>query len=137
LDGTIRIIKFQPPCHRQGHHLPFLVLDQAAQNPIQLGLEHLPGMEHPLPLWAACLTNLTTLSVKNFPPLFRGEVLQPHQLPLCPTLQTVLILLNGSTAFLCLSCSSQLCIISRLDEGGLYHFIQVADEDAEQDRTQN
>jgi len=43
LEGTSRIIKFQPPCHRQGHQPPCLILDQAAQGPIQPGLEYLQG----------------------------------------------------------------------------------------------
>jgi len=39
LEGTLKIIWFQPPCH--GHrHLP---LDQVAQSPIQPGLEHSQG----------------------------------------------------------------------------------------------
>jgi len=45
--------------------------------------------------------------------------------------------LNGSTAFQCVRHSSQLCIISKLAEGGLYPFIQVADEDVEQDPLRN
>jgi len=32
-----------PPCHRQHHQFPDLVLDQAAQGPIQPGIEHLQG----------------------------------------------------------------------------------------------
>ena len=32
-----------PPCHRQGHQPPHLILDRAAQSPIQPGLEHLQG----------------------------------------------------------------------------------------------
>jgi len=35
LEGTLKIIWFQPPCH--------LSLDQVAQNPIQPGLEHFQG----------------------------------------------------------------------------------------------
>ena len=35
LEGTIKIIQFQPPHYRQGH----LPLDQVAQSPIQPGLE--------------------------------------------------------------------------------------------------
>jgi len=31
------------PCHRQGHQPPHLILDQAAQGPIQPGLGHLQG----------------------------------------------------------------------------------------------
>jgi len=43
LEGTSRIMDLQPPCHRQGHQPPHLTLDQAAQGPIQPGLEHLQG----------------------------------------------------------------------------------------------
>ena len=39
LEGTLKIIWFQPPCHGQGH----LPLDQVAQSPIQPGLEHCQG----------------------------------------------------------------------------------------------
>ena len=42
LEGTSRIMNLQPPPqHRQGHQPPHLILDQAAQGPIQPGLEHL------------------------------------------------------------------------------------------------
>lgn len=37
------VIKFQPPCPRQGHKPPDLALDQVAWSPIQPGLEHLWG----------------------------------------------------------------------------------------------
>ena len=33
----------QPHCHRQGPQPPHLILDQAAQDPIQPGPEHLQG----------------------------------------------------------------------------------------------
>jgi len=39
LEGTLQIISFQPPCHGQGHLLP----DQAAQTPVQPGLERCQG----------------------------------------------------------------------------------------------
>jgi len=39
LEGTPKIIWFQPPCHGQGH----LPLAQAIQSPIQPGLEHCQG----------------------------------------------------------------------------------------------
>jgi len=39
LEGTLKIIWFQPPCHEQGHLPP----DQAAQSSIQPGLEHCQG----------------------------------------------------------------------------------------------
>ena len=43
LEGTPRIMKLQPPYHRQGHQPPHLILEQAAQGCIQPGLEHLQG----------------------------------------------------------------------------------------------
>jgi len=43
LEGTTRIIKFPPPCYRQGHQPPNMVLEQVARGPIQPGLEHLRG----------------------------------------------------------------------------------------------
>jgi len=43
LEGTSRIMDLQPPCHRQGHQSPHLILDRAAQGPIQPGLKHLQG----------------------------------------------------------------------------------------------
>jgi len=43
LEGTSRIIKLQPPCCRQGYQSPYLILGQAAQSPIQPGLEQLQG----------------------------------------------------------------------------------------------
>ena len=42
LERTPRI-KFQLPCHRKDHQPPDLILDQAAQGPIQPALEHLQG----------------------------------------------------------------------------------------------
>ena len=74
------------------------------------------------------------------PPKVQGSTLtlvKPHQFPPCLTLQSAQDLLNDITAFRCVSQSSQLCIISNLAEGGLYPFIQITDEDAEQDWTQN
>jgi len=38
----------QPPCHRQGRQPPHLILNQAAQGPMQPGLEHLQGQGHNL-----------------------------------------------------------------------------------------
>jgi len=43
LEGTSRIMNLQSPYHRQSHQPPHLILDQAAQGPIQPGLEHLQG----------------------------------------------------------------------------------------------
>jgi len=45
LERTLRISKFQLPCHRQGHHPLGVVLDQITQGPIQPGLEHLQGQD--------------------------------------------------------------------------------------------
>jgi len=44
--------------------------------------------------------------------------------------------MTGSTAFWHVSLSSQLDIIYKLAEGGLYPFIQVTDENVEQDWAQ-
>jgi len=42
----------QTPHHRQGHQPPHFIAAQAAQGPIQPGLEHLQGWTgHPQPLW--------------------------------------------------------------------------------------
>ena len=55
------------PRHRQGHQPPHFIPAQAAQGPIQPGLEHLQGWTgHPQLLWAA-VQHLTTLIGKNFP----------------------------------------------------------------------
>uniref|UniRef100_G1NQP0 FAT atypical cadherin 3 n=1 Tax=Meleagris gallopavo TaxID=9103 RepID=G1NQP0_MELGA len=43
LEGTSKIMNLQPLCHRQGYQPPHLILDEAAQGPIQSGLEHLQG----------------------------------------------------------------------------------------------
>lgn len=43
LEGTPRIMKFQPLCHGQGFQPPDLVLAQAARGPIQPGLGCLQG----------------------------------------------------------------------------------------------
>jgi len=47
----------------QGHQHPYLILDQAAQGPIQPGLEHLQGRR----IHSSPFQHLTTLLVKNFP----------------------------------------------------------------------
>ena len=47
LEGTSEIIKFQPPCCRRGSQLLNQALDQAAQGPIQPGVEHLQGWGTP------------------------------------------------------------------------------------------
>ena len=57
---------------------------------------------------------------------------KPHTISFCPALQSVQAMLNGSTAFWCVSHSPQLCIISVLTEGGHYPLVKVVDEDIEQ-----
>jgi len=42
LEGTLKIIWFQPPCHEQGH----LPLDQVAQSPIQPGEGEKTWLKH-------------------------------------------------------------------------------------------
>lgn len=64
-------------------------------------------------------------------------VIEPCQVSLFPKLHDVQVLMNGSTAFQCVIDSSQICIISKLNEGGLYPFVQVTDEDVEQDQAQH
>ena len=49
LEGTSRITKIQTPHHRQGHQPPHLILDQAAQDP----MEWLRG-------WGSRLVNICT-----------------------------------------------------------------------------
>ena len=57
--------QLQPPCCRQDHQPPYLVLDQAAQGPIQPGFEHLQGWGiHSLS--GQLFQHLTTLIAKNF-----------------------------------------------------------------------
>ena len=51
-------------------------------------------------------------------------LVKPHVVPLCPIFQSIQVLLSGSTAFWCVSHSSQLCIISKLAEGGLHLFTE-------------
>ena len=70
------------------------------------------------------------------PPQVQDSKFAPvHQVSLCPALQSVLVLLSGSTVLWRVGHSSQLCIISKLAEGAFYPFIQVIDEDLEH-RTQ-
>lgn len=51
-----------------------------------------------------------------------------QKVPLCPSLQPVQILLDGSTALQGIGYSSQFCIISKLAEQALCPFIQVIHE---------
>jgi len=61
LEGTLKIIWFQPPCHEQGHLPP----DQVAQSSIQPGLEHCQGEGAATASLGNLGQGLTTLIVKN------------------------------------------------------------------------
>lgn len=50
-------------------------------------------------------------------------LVEPYQVPPCPTPQSVRVLSNGSIAFMCVSQTFHLCIVSKLAEGGLYPVI--------------
>jgi len=54
-------------------------------------------------------------------------LVEPYQVLLCPSVQPIQVPLNGSTAFWCVSQSSQLRITSKLAESALYPFFQVTD----------
>ena len=71
---------------RQDHQPPHLILDQAAQGPIQPGLEHLQGWTgHPQPLWAAVPAPHHSHS-KELPPDIqpKSSLLQLKTFSLCP-----------------------------------------------------
>ena len=84
LGGTSRIMNLQPPA-RQGHQPPHL-LDQAAQGPVQPGLEHLQGWTgHPQPLWAAVPAPHQSPG-KALPPYIqpKSSLFQLRTVPPCP-----------------------------------------------------
>ena len=67
LEGTSRIVNLQPPCYMQDHQPPHFILDQAAQGPIQPGLNTSRDGRGIHSLSGQLFQHLTTLSVKNFP----------------------------------------------------------------------
>ena len=86
LQGTLKIIWFQPPWHGQGH----LPLDQVAQSPNQLGLECFqgggshsfsgqpgPGPHHPQ-------SKEFLPSIQSKPTLFQLEAIPPCPIRPCP-----------------------------------------------------
>jgi len=81
LEGTSRIIKLQPRHHRQGFQPPHFILDQAAQGPIQPGLEHLQGRG---------IHNLSGQPV-SAPHHSLGKELPPDIQPKSPVLQLTVI----------------------------------------------
>lgn len=62
-------------------------------------------------------------------------LVEPYNIPLCPNLHPVQLLLSDRTDFSCVSHSSLLCVISKVAEGALYLIIQVTD-DVKQDEMQ-
>ena len=90
MEGTLRIIKFQPRCHRQGHQPPDLVLDQAAQDPIQPGLEHLEGWGihslsgQPVPAPHHSLCEQLPSDIQSKPSLFELRSVSPCPITIYP-----------------------------------------------------
>lgn len=93
LEGTERTFEFQSSCHRQGHQLPDLVLDQAVQDPIQPGIEHFqvwsihnlsgqpvsaPYHSHSKELPLTSNVNLSSLSSKPFLLVLSLSTLKAH-----------------------------------------------------------
>ncbi|PKU47278.1 hypothetical protein llap_2377 [Limosa lapponica baueri] len=60
-------------------------------------------------------------------------LIEPHYVLICPALQPVEVMLDGSTALWSVSQSSQFGIISELTEDTLCPLIQVSDEYVDQD----
>jgi len=57
------------------------------------------------------------------PPQVQDSIPVPvksHQDPPCSTLQSIQVLLNGSTAFWCVDHYFHICIIRKLAQGGLH-----------------
>lgn len=52
-----------------------------------------------------------------------------NEIPLCPILQFVQVLLKGSTTLRCISHTSQFCVICKLAEASLCLSVQVINED--------
>jgi len=87
LEGTLRIMKLQPLCRRQGYQPPYLILDQAAQGLIQPGLEHLQGWGiHNLPGQLVPAPHHS--HSKELPPDIqpKSSLLQLKTISLCPAI---------------------------------------------------
>ncbi|KAK4810833.1 hypothetical protein QYF61_008805 [Mycteria americana] len=67
---------------------------------------------------------------------FALPLVELHEVPVSPFLQSVQVPLDGSTTLWHISHSSQICVISKLAEGTLCLIIQIINEDVEHDRTQ-
>jgi len=81
-------MKLQAPQHRQGHQPPCLIPAQAAQGPIQPGLQHLQGwMGHPQPLWAAVPAPHHSHSKELLPDIQpQSSLLQLKSILTCPVI---------------------------------------------------
>ena len=95
--------KSPTPCHTQGHQPPHFTPAQAAQGPIQPGLEHLQGWTgHPQPLWAAVPAPLHSLC-KELPPdiqppssLCQLQTISPCPAVISPFQELIPLLFVGS-----------------------------------------
>ena len=104
LEGTPRIIKFQLPCHRQGHKPLELVLDQVAQDPIQPGRKYHQGWsihslsEQPVPAPHQSLCEELSPDIKSKPLLLELKTILPCPIAVCPCKKLIPFynpLLNG------------------------------------------
>ena len=92
------ITELQPPCRVQDHQPPHLILVQAAQGPIQPGLDHLqtrgihslsgqpiptPHHSHSKELPPISNLNLPSFSLKPFPLVLLFSTLSKSWLPSC------------------------------------------------------
>ena len=98
MEGTLKIIAFQPSCHGQGH----LPLDQVAQSPIQPGLETPPqgGGIHsfsgqPLPVPHHPYRKEFLPSVQSKSTLLKFEATAPCPVTPCPCKKSLLGFLIG------------------------------------------
>jgi len=86
LEGTLKIIWFQPLCHGQGH----LQLDQAAQSPLQPGLEHFQGggshsfSGQPVPVPHHPHSEEFPSYIYSKSTVFQFKAMTPCPLPTCP-----------------------------------------------------
>ena len=80
LEGTLKTIQLQPPCHGQGH----LPLDQAAQSLIHPDLEHFQGGLSTISP-GNLFQHLTTLTVKKFFLISNLNFFQFKAITPCPT----------------------------------------------------
>jgi len=91
LEGTSKIIKFQPPCCRMSYQVLDQAPAQAAHSPIQPGLEHLQGWGihnlsgQPVPVLHHSLKNFPQASNRNLPSLSLKQFPLVLSLSICLT----------------------------------------------------